>query len=191
LEALLSNPVTKWNHFIQGTSELKKDISEPGFIDPLEGEVSPSLDRYKQYLTTTVKPGIIEYVDPYEQNEAYIATFPDYVKEGTTFSHLEIHPSTIVSIMTGQIPFASHNQSPRNQLSCSQSKQAVSMYATNFQNRFDNTANILCYGQAPLVRTIYHDYIADGNMPYGNNIILAIGCYTGYNRDDAILFNAD
>jgi DNA-directed RNA polymerase II subunit RPB2 len=191
LESLLRDPGAKWTTFIQGTSNIKKDISEPGFFDPLATEVSPSLDRYKTFLTTTVQPGIIEYVDPYEQNEAYIATFPDYVKEGTTFSHLEIHPSTIVSIMTGQIPFANHNQSPRNQLSCSQSKQAVSLYATNFQNRYDNTANILCYGQAPLVRTIYYDYIADGNMPYGNNIILAIGCYTGYNRDDGILFNAD
>jgi hypothetical protein len=89
------------------------------------------------------------------------------------------------------IPYANHNQSPRNQLSCSQSKQGVSVYSTAFQNRFDNQVHVLCYGQAPLVRTLYYDYLADGQMGYGQNIILAMGSFTGYNQDDGILFNAD
>jgi hypothetical protein len=63
------------------------------------------------------------------------------------------------------------------------------MYATNFQNRYDNTANILCYGEAPLVRTLYYDYYGDGQMSYGTNIVLAIASYTGYNQDDGILVN--
>jgi DNA-directed RNA polymerase beta subunit len=89
------------------------------------------------------------------------------------------------------IPYANHNQSPRNQLSCSQSKQGLSVYSTAFQNRFDNQVHVLCYGQAPLVRTLYYDYLAEGQMGYGHNIILAMGSFTGYNQDDGILMNAD
>jgi hypothetical protein len=65
------------------------------------------------------------------------------------------------------------------------------LYATNWYNRFDNTANVLCYGQAPLSRTLYQDYIGDGRMPYGQNIILAMGMYGGYNQEDGIIMNAD
>jgi DNA-directed RNA polymerase II subunit RPB2 len=162
------------------------EIQTPGFRDPFPDRLA-SLEEYIERLTPHI--GAIEYIDPYEQNEAFIASFPEAISEETT--HVEIHPSTIVSMITGQIPFANHNQSVRNQLSDSQSKQGLSLYATNFQNRFDNTANILCYGEAPLVRTMYYDYMGEGNMPYGNNIILALGCYTGYNQEDGILINGD
>jgi DNA-directed RNA polymerase II subunit RPB2 len=65
------------------------------------------------------------------------------------------------------------------------------MYATNWQNRFDNNAHILCYGQAPLTRTIYQDYFGEGRLPYGQNITLALCCYTGYNQEDGIVMNKD
>ena len=51
--------------------------------------------------------------------------------------------------------------------------------------------HVLSYGEAPIVRTLYYDYIADGQMPYGQNLMVAIGSFTGYNQDDGIIFNAD
>jgi hypothetical protein len=49
------------------------------------------------YITTlTPLTGAIEYIDPYEQNQAFIAAFPENITTGT--SNLEIHPSTMVSI---------------------------------------------------------------------------------------------
>ena len=174
-----------WKELVLG-SNANREIETSGFVDPLEGKNATLAD-----YATLLQPlqGVIEYVDPYEQNEAFVASFPEHINRET--SHLEIHPSTIVSLLTAMIPFANHNQSPRNQLSCSQSKQGLSLYATNFMNRFDNTANILCYGEAPLVRTMYTDFVGNGDMPYGNNIVLAIGAYTGYNQEDGILFNED
>lgn len=161
------------------------DISE--FKDPLADIEHPTIDNYEQVLAKYVAP--IEYVDPYEQNEAYIANFAEQIVPETT--HIEIHPSTILSVVNSQIPFANHNQSPRNQLGCAQSKQSLSMYATNWQNRFDNNAHVLCYGEAPLTRTIYQDYFGEGRLPYGQNITLALCCYTGYNQEDGIVMNKD
>jgi DNA-directed RNA polymerase II subunit RPB2 len=143
--------------------------------------------KYKELLTPHC--GHIEYVDPYEQNEAFIVNFPEHLTKDA--SHMEVHPCTIVSVVNGMIPFANFNQSPRNQLSCSQSKQGVGMYATNFQNRYDNSANIMCYGEAPLVRTLAYDVLGEGQMPYGHNLIMAIMPFQGYNQDDGIVFNDD
>ena len=180
---------TTWRNLIMGIlpQTAKRSLTQGGFVDPFASEVAPTLESYVERLSPDA--GVIEYMDPYEMNEAFIANFPEQISADT--SHLEIHPSTIVGLLTSMIPYANHNQSPRNQLSCSQSKQGLSVYSTAFQNRFDNQVHVLCYGQAPLVRTLYYDYLADGQMGYGHNLILAMGSFTGYNQDDGILMNAD
>jgi hypothetical protein len=162
------------------------DLNSTEFVDPLEGK-NATLAQYIEALEPVA--GAIEYIDPYEQNETFIANYSYDLQQETT--HIEVHPSTIMSMMTSMIPFAPHNQSPRNQLSCSQSKQGVSIYATNWRNRFDNTAHVLCYGEMPLVRTIYNNYLGEGNMVYGMNCILAIACWSGYNQEDGIVMNYD
>jgi DNA-directed RNA polymerase II subunit RPB2 len=166
---------------------LNTALTSTRFYDPLESEPNASFDDYTRLLSP--HQGCIEYLDPYEQNEALIANLPEHIVPETT--HMEIHPSTILGLLGNMIPFPNHNQSPRNQLSASQSKQGLSMYATNWKNRFDNTANVLCYGEAPLVRTMYQDYVGSGKMAYGQNIVLAMGIYSGYNQEDGIVMNAD
>ena len=178
-----------WRGLVLGSYPATKErgLYQTGFIDPLAAAERPTLEDYVTELAPHT--GAIEYVDPYESNEAFVAMFPEYIKAET--SHLEIHPSTIVGLMTSIIPFPNHNQSPRNQLSCSQSKQGLSVYATNYPNRFDNMVHVLSYSEAPIVRTLYYDYVADGQMGYGQNLMVAIGCFTGYNQEDGIVFNAD
>ena len=178
-----------WRELVMGTFELTKqyDIHSTTFTDPLVNVEIPSYEDYIQKLAPHI--GCIEYVDPYESNEAYIAMYPELITKEST--HVELHPSTMVGLLTSMIPFPNHNQSPRNQLSCSQSKQGISIYSTNYMNRYDNQTHLLCYGEAPLVRTLYYDYVADGQIGYGHNLVLAMGCFTGYNQEDGIVFNAD
>jgi DNA-directed RNA polymerase II subunit RPB2 len=177
-----------WRDLVMGTipERANADLSSTDFMDPFEADNIP-LEGYYDKLLPYI--GVLEYIDPYEQNEAYIANYPEYIRPETT--HMEIHPSTILSLMTGVIPFPHHNQSPRNQLSCSQSKQGVSIYATNWKNRFDNNTHVLCYGEAPLSRSLYSNYMGEGKMPYGMNCVLAIACWSGYNQEDGIVMNKD
>jgi DNA-directed RNA polymerase II subunit RPB2 len=177
-----------WRDLVMGNLEIRREanLESTEFVDPLAGRTN-KLEDYPETLAPNT--GAIEYIDPYEQNEAYIANNPAYIKPETT--HMEVHPSTIMSMMTSLIPFAPHNQSPRNQLSCSQSKQGLSIYATNWRNRFDNTAHVLCYPEMPLTRTIYNNYLGEGKMPYGMNCVLAIACWSGYNQEDGIVMNYD
>ena len=177
-----------WRELVMGSHEMRREagLESTHFVDPLKDR-GATLENYMKELAPYT--GAIEYIDPYEQNEAFIANHPAYITMETT--HMEVHPSTIMSMMTSLIPFAPHNQSPRNQLSCSQSKQGLSIYATNWKNRFDNTAHVLCYGEMPITRTIYNNYLGEGKMAYGMNCILAIACWSGYNQEDGIVMNYD
>ena len=181
-----------WRELVMGTHPMRREagLESTDFIDPLQDRAAASDDKLLDYVKELIPfTGAIEYIDPYEQNEAFIANYSAYVTVETT--HIEVHPSTIMSMMTSLIPFAPHNQSPRNQLSCSQSKQGLSIYATNWKNRFDNTAHVLCYGEMPITRTIYNNYLGEGKMAYGMNCILAIACWSGYNQEDGIVMNYD
>jgi DNA-directed RNA polymerase II subunit RPB2 len=179
-----------WRDYVVGLVRENVSIGSREFVDPLAENQVKSLEDYVTFFEKeSDKLALIEYLDPFEQNEVLLASYPEHVIKQTT--HMEVHPSTIMGLLGNMIPYPNHNQSPRNQLSASQSKQGLSLYATNFSNRFDNTANILCYPQEPLSRTIYQNYVGNGKMGYGQNIILAMGMYGGYNQEDGIIMNAD
>ena len=137
------------------------------------------------------RAAVIEYIDASEENNALFAFRPDdKVKPGSAqFTHSDIHPSLMFGVMGNLISFPENNQLPRNVFSCSQSKQAVSMYNTSFLQRFDKMGVVLNNGQIPLVKTRYLKYFNDEQNPYGQNAIVAIMSYNGYNVEDSILFN--
>jgi len=142
------------------------------------------------------RKAIIDYIDPGESENSLIAlNLESTVFDGVgnvpikPYTHLEIHESLMLGVMCNQIVFPEHNPPTRNAFSCGQSKQAVSLYHTNYQSRMDKTAVVLHYGQVPLVKSRYMNIINREENPYGENAIVAIMCYTGYNVEDAILIN--
>jgi hypothetical protein len=48
---------------------------------------------------------------------------------------------------------------------------------------------VLNYGQIPLIKSRYMKYINNEEQPYGENVIVAICIFSGYNVEDSILFN--
>jgi len=180
---------TTWRDMVMGLLPQTKShsLSWVGFLDPLSDRKQVSLKDYIEYLIPY--SGLIEYIDPYEQNETYIVNYFEQITNETT--HVEIHPSTIMSAITSLIPFSHHNQSVRNQLGDSQSKQSISVYSSTAQIRYDNQSHLLTNGAPPLVRTLYYDYLGQGRLPYGNNVVLAMGMFQGYNQEDGIVINYD
>jgi DNA-directed RNA polymerase II subunit RPB2 len=133
-------------------------------------------------------PAHIEYVDCFETNTLYIAmNKEDLVPARHT--HVEIHPCLCMSMYTNTIPFANHNQAPRNVFSGQQGKQAVGIYATNFNHRIDTASYVLHYPQRGLLSTKLSKYTFKNEMPNGENLIVAIATYTGYNQEDSIIIN--
>jgi DNA-directed RNA polymerase II subunit RPB2 len=132
---------------------------------------------------------LVEYIDPGETEGYYIAMHPEKAIEDASYTHAEIHPSTILGTLASNIPFPDHNQSPRNSYQAAMGKQAMGMYALNFQERFDALSHILCYPQVPFVSPFMSKFYGAQEMPSGQNIIVAIMTYTGYNQEDSIMIN--
>jgi len=137
---------------------------------------------------------VIEYIDPEEQNFTMIAMKckNSYLQDPShhfNYTHCEIHPSAIFGVLASCIPYPEHNQAPRNTYQCAMGKQAIGVYATNFDHRMDKTAYVLNYPSRPLVDTRLMNFIHLNNIPSGTQIHVAIMTHTGYNQEDSILVN--
>jgi len=137
---------------------------------------------------------VIEYIDPEEQNFAMIAmkskdSYINSMDAKINYTHCEIHPSTIFGILASCIPFPEHNQAPRNTYQTAMAKQAMGVYATNFDMRMDKTAYILNYPSRPLVDTRIMNFLHLNQVPSGCQIHVAIMTHTGYNQEDSVLIN--
>ena len=72
---------------------------------------------------------------------------------------------------------------------CAMAKQAMGVYATNFDQRMDKTAYVLNYPSRPLVDTRLMNLIQLNKVPSGTQIHVAIMTHTGYNQEDSVLVN--
>ena len=150
---------------------------------------------WNDLLTSCKLPeSVIEYIDPEEQNYAMIAMKckNNYIQNANDYfqyTHCEIHPSTIFGVLASCVPFPEHNQAPRNTYQCAMGKQAMGVYATNYDQRMDKTAYVLNYPTRPLVDTRLMNLIHLNQIPSGTQIHVAIMTHTGYNQEDSVLIN--
>jgi DNA-directed RNA polymerase beta subunit len=184
-----------WCDIISGFNTKKIECFDPTknmfyelyeLYEDVNKEHNPN--KIERFVT---KKAIIDYIDSSETENILISfNKEDYDNnKNMRYTHCEIHSSLILGVMCNQIPFPENNQLPRNVFSCSQSKQACSLYHSNYNVRMDKTALVLNYGEVPLVKTRYTKYINEEENPYGENVTVAIMSYTGYNMEDSILFN--
>ena len=190
---LLTERKLSWNELVGGFGIKRMNYNEFYNTDDVKS-IMKLYDNLPEGITferMAPRMAILEYIDASEENNALFAFRPDdKVKDGgAQFTHSDIHPSLMFGVMGNLISFPENNQLPRNTFSCSQSKQAVSMYNTSFLQRFDKMGVVLNAGQIPLVKTRYLKYFNNEQNPYGQNAIVAIMCYNGYNVEDSILFN--
>jgi DNA-directed RNA polymerase subunit B len=133
-----------------------------------------------------IKEGVIEYLDCLEEENTLIALDEAHITKDHT--HMEVNPIAIFGITTSLVPFANFNQSSKLNRGQKSQKQAIGCYTLNFPNRLETAVNLLHYPQIPLVRSATQKLIGDERAA-GQNIVIAIINFDGYNMADAIVFN--
>ena len=134
-----------------------------------------------------INNGFIEYLDAEEEENSYIAMSLADINEDHT--HLEIDPATMLGICAGIIPFSDHNSSPRNTMEAGMTKQALGLYVSNYALRTDTRAHLLHHPQTPIVKTRIIDSTNYDLRPSGQNFVVALMSYEGYNMEDAMVIN--
>ena len=167
--------------------------------EPLRKELLASIANCKNWeeilrWESPAGHNLMEYIDAGETEQAMISMDAhELIKlptaEADSYSHAEIHACVILGSIASTIPFPDHNQSPRNAYQCAMGKQAMGVFAQNYQERFDALAHMLMYPNLPLVSPNMGKHYGAYSMPSGRNIVVAIMAYGGYNQEDSIMIN--
>lgn len=132
-----------------------------------------------------LKHGIIEYVDSEEEENTYVAINEESLTKEHT--HMELNPILILGISASLTPYPEYNRGDRVNYGAKMVGQAIGAPIDNFLVRTDTKFNTLSYAQMPLVETV-SDKILERH-PYGQNIVVAIMCWDGFNMNDAVVLN--
>ncbi|WUR02339.1 DNA-directed RNA polymerase III subunit (RPC2) [Vairimorpha necatrix] len=166
------------------TEEIRKKLR----TNPNEFIISDLEMKYKSF-DDLIEDGRIEYLDANEENDALIAMKIEDINEKTT--HLEVADFAILGYVAGLIPFPNHNQSPRNTYQCAMGKQAIGYIALNSRKRFDGINLQLSNTQRPLTTTQILNITDYNKIPAGQNAMVAVMSYSGYDIEDALVVNKD
>jgi len=156
----------------------------------LKAQINAIRDWNRMLLWSTPSgKHLFEFLDAGEAEGAFIAMDYETALKDTSRTHAEIHPCVALGTIASMIPFPDHNQSPRNAYQSAMAKQAMGMFALNFEERFDAMAHLLCYPEIPMVSPFMSKFYGAQKLPAGSNVVVAIMTYTGYNQEDSNMIN--
>ncbi|HMH09062.1 MAG TPA: DNA-directed RNA polymerase subunit B'', partial [Candidatus Nitrosopolaris rasttigaisensis] len=143
----------------------------------------------KKFLSWTdlLYMGMIELVDANEEENCYVAVEVTHIEN--THTHLEIFASAILGVGASIIPYPEHNQSPRNTYESAMAKQSLG-FSTPLMNASTYVRqHFMLYAQTPMVSTKAINLLGLDDRPTGQNAVVAVLPFEGYNIEDAIVFN--
>jgi DNA-directed RNA polymerase II subunit RPB2 len=178
-------------------------------------EMLDNIKSWEEFLSTY--PGVVEYVDKEEEQNMMLAIYPDdIIKQKKImdkvpldnpteiekinrvnryddnvyklYSHCEIHPCMIFGVITSNIPFCDHNQGPRGMFQYNQARYAIGLYISDFRLRID-ISYILYHTQLPVIAPRASKYTGTQVFTSGENVMVAIMSYGGYNQEDSVILN--
>ncbi|MBI4441034.1 DNA-directed RNA polymerase subunit B [Candidatus Woesearchaeota archaeon] len=145
------------------------------------------LERRELKWSDLVDQSIVEYLDALEEENTLIAMVPAELTPNHT--HLEVDPLTILGLCGSLVPYANYSPGARISMGAKNQKQALGIYASNFHLRIDTDVNVLHTPQKPIVDTVMGDLVDLDKHAAGQNIVVAVMSYGGYNMEDSVILN--
>ena len=131
--------------------------------------------------------GIVEYIDAEEEENTLIALKEKDITPDHT--HMELDPMCILGIGSSLVPYPEHNSSPRITMGAGMGKQSLGFGASNYRIRPDTRGHLLHYPEAQLVQTHPVKYMRFTRRPAGQNFVVAVASFKGYNMEDALVMS--
>ena len=152
----------------------------------LTDEQMDELQEGELGLEELIEDGVIEYIDAEEEENTYVAMEEEDVTEEHT--HMEIDSEIIHGISASLTVYPEHNRGDRVNFGAKMAGQGLGMPTSEFHQRFDTRGNVLTYSQQPIVDTNTYDTLI-GDHPIGQNMVIALASFDGYNIEDAVIMN--
>ena len=153
----------------------------------LTAELSEKLKNGEMHWKDLLEKGIVEFLDAEEEENAFVALNTETLTSEHT--HLEIDPLMILGFASSQLPYPEYNMAPRVLMAAQHAKQSLGLYASNFNLRSDTRSHLLFYSQQPLLQTRAYKELNLKNRSAGQNFVVAVLSYKGFNMNDAIVLN--
>jgi DNA-directed RNA polymerase subunit B' len=153
----------------------------------LQPEIMARIRNNELNWNHLVKMGIVEYLDAQEEENSLIAIKESELTPDHT--HMDVDPSNMFGVVAGVLPYAQHNSSPRITMACAMTKQSLGIYSANFGTRYDTRGYVMYYPQEPLVQTRTYKALNLREKAAGQNCVVALMSFHGYNMADAIVVN--
>ncbi len=133
-----------------------------------------------------IRMGIIELIDANEEENCYVTFDSTNTKK---FTHVEIFPSAILGAGASIIPYPEHNQSPRNTYESAMAKQSLGFSTPMMNTSTYVRQHFMLYPQTPIVTTKSLNLLGMEERPAGQNCVVAVLPFDGYNIEDAIVLS--
>ena len=133
-----------------------------------------------------IREGVVEYIDAEEEENLWIALDPS--KLHAEHTHMEVDPMAVLGIASNIVPYPEHNSAPRVTMGAGMGKQSLGFGQANYRIRPETRGHLLHYPHQPLTRTKGMDYIHFRRRPSGQNFVVAVISYHGYN---CLLYTSD
>ncbi len=156
-------------------------------VSKFTDDLKERLARREIDFNYLLRRGVVEYLDAEEEENIVAALRPEDITRETT--HLEIDPAALFGATFNVSVYPEHNSVGRHAISANFIKQSQGLYATNFNSRYDARAFLLYYPQTPIVDSVAYRKLRLGQHASGQNFVVAVSTYYGYNMKDALVIN--
>ena len=147
------------------------------------------LDKVSKKLLSwndLLRMGVLELIDANEEENCYV-TLDD--KDTKKHTHLEVFPPSILGAGASIIPYPEHNQSPRNTYESAMAKQSLGFSTPMMNTSTYVRQHLMLYPQTPMVNTKAMKLLGLEDRPAGQNCVVAVLPFDGYNIEDAIVLS--
>jgi DNA-directed RNA polymerase subunit B len=147
------------------------------------------LDKVSKKLLSwndLLRMGVLELIDANEEENCYVTLDEKDTKKHT---HLEVFPPSILGAGASIIPYPEHNQSPRNTYESAMAKQSLGFSTPMMNTSTYVRQHLMLYPQTPMVNTKAMKLLGLEDRPAGQNCVVAVLPFDGYNIEDAIVLS--